>query len=79
MEGADPAEREFETQALLDQVHSRRTSAPPSHLICSSVGKDVQIPASTPTLPEVEVQTPAPLIEQGQPIPEDGIPEGWTA
>jgi len=79
MEGVDPAEREFETQALLDQVQSRRPSTPPSNQMFSSEGKDVQIPASTPTLPEVEVQTPAPLIEQGPPIPENGIPEGWTA
>lgn len=79
MESVDPAEREFETQALLDQVQSRRPTTPPSNQMFSSEGDDVTITPPIPTIPEMDVPFSEPLLEQGPPAPTDGIPEGWTA
>ena len=45
-----------------------------------STGEEiVQINDPIPTLPVTEEPVTVPLIEQGPAIPEDGIPEGWTA
>jgi hypothetical protein len=76
--GEDPTEREFETQALLDQVQSRRPATPPSTQMFSTGEEIVQINDPIPTLPVTEEPVTVPLIEQGPPIPETGLPEGWT-
>jgi hypothetical protein len=81
LEGEDFSGEGLEPQSLVDQAQARRPKAPPSDLMFTTsfeteaavIEPEVEM-ASEPILAPQE-----PVAEaQGPPLPEEGLPEGWT-
>ncbi len=81
-DGFDPlseSEKSFDTASMMEQAQSRRPKSPPAvHMFNSAMEhiSEIQAPVqeSTHTENTQSVQQPA----GGPPLPEGGLPEGWT-
>jgi len=81
LEGDGVSEHVFETQALVDEAQSRRPNAPPSdQLFATSIDRPEELAVSEPEVVADSNTNLEPLVAetQGLPLPESGLPEGWT-
>ena len=85
--GEEQTEKVFEKHALLEQVQNRRpVNSPSSVLFALSEVPSNLAPAPQPVEPQLptpttEPQTSQQPLQQAElhpPIPESGLPEGWT-
>ena len=80
LEGEDLSEQVFETQSLVDEAQSRRPKAPPSDMMFTSTldrPEGIAVPV-TEVLNDSNTIEPEVNETQGLPLPEGGLPEGWT-
>ena len=81
LEGNDLSEQVFEEQSLVDEAQSRRPKAPPSDQMFATKfhAPDEQIQSENDVASE-SITTHAEQVSdsQGLPLPEGGLPEGWT-
>ncbi|MDP6235572.1 MAG: hypothetical protein QF364_07005 [Candidatus Poseidoniaceae archaeon] len=85
--GEEQTEKVFEKHALLEQVQNRRpVNSPSGVLFALSEAPHNLAPAPQPVEPQMpthasEPQTSQQPVQQAElhpPIPESGLPEGWT-
>jgi len=81
LEGNDLSEQVFEEQSLVDEAQTRRPKAPPSDQMFATKfhAPEEQIQSENDMLSE-PITTHAEQVpeSQGLPLPEGGLPEGWT-
>ena len=81
LEGDGVSEHVFETQSLVDEAQSRRPNAPPSdQQFVTSIDKSEGLAVPGPEMVTDSNTIPEPHVAeiQGLPLPESGLPEGWT-
>jgi len=81
LEGNDLSEQVFEEQSLVDEAQSRRPKAPPSDQMFATKlhAPDEQIQSENDVASEsITTHAEQESDSQGLPLPEGGLPEGWT-
>ena len=81
LEGEGGSEQVFESQSLVDDAQSRRPKAPPSdQMFTSSIDRSEEftVPESEVASESIETSVLQTTETQGLPLPESGLPEGWT-